>query len=153
MRPQEDSANLTLGENEDLDFSDLKRKKKKKAVALDLEDVDSGTATPTAVDDEFADLKKKKKGGKKKAFDLEAFERELAEEEGKGPGVGSDDENAVANEDAPEDGLFAGGEEAEQQEKSKAQLAADKKAWLSEPERDYKYEEVCDARLTTHARL
>lgn len=94
--------------------------------------------------------KKKKKG--KKAFDLEAFERELNEgaDVGTPVGAGSDDEGAgagvedVANEDAPNDGLFGEGNEdvGTGEEKSKAQKAAEKKAWLQEPDRDYRYDEV-----------
>lgn len=42
VRPLEKDADLTVRDDEPLDFSDLKKKKKKKAVALDLEDV----ATP-----------------------------------------------------------------------------------------------------------
>ena len=43
VRPLEKDANLTVADDEPLDFSDLKKKKKKKAVALDLEDVASPT--------------------------------------------------------------------------------------------------------------
>jgi translation initiation factor 2 subunit 2 len=39
VRPLEKDADLTLKEDEPLDFSDLKKKKKKKQVAIDLEDV------------------------------------------------------------------------------------------------------------------
>jgi len=42
VRPLEKDANLTLKEDDPLDFSDLKKKKKKKQVAIDLEEV----ATP-----------------------------------------------------------------------------------------------------------
>lgn len=48
VRPLEKDADLTVKDDEPLDFSDLKKKKKKKAVALDLEDVatpDETTAT------------------------------------------------------------------------------------------------------------
>lgn len=94
------------------------------------------------------DLKKKKKN-KKKAFDLEAFERELAEVEGLAPTSGRSsvalgDEEGEEGEDAPEDGLFAAGEDAAMTEglKTKTQIAAEKKAWLKEPDRDYTYDEV-----------
>ncbi|KAG8681306.1 hypothetical protein FRC08_015722, partial [Ceratobasidium sp. 394] len=69
-------------------FGDIKKKKKKKTeIPLDL-DLDEGAPTPVSGDatpaggDELADFgdikKKKKKGSKKAAFDLEAFEKELA---------------------------------------------------------------------------
>ncbi|KAG9111307.1 hypothetical protein FRC07_008072, partial [Ceratobasidium sp. 392] len=72
-------------------FGDLKKKKKKKTeIPLDL-DLDENAPTPASGDatpatgggaDELADFgdlkKKKKKSGKKAAFDLEAFEKELA---------------------------------------------------------------------------
>lgn len=47
VRPLEKDADLTVREDEPLDFSDLKKKKKKKAVALDLEDVASPDDQPT----------------------------------------------------------------------------------------------------------
>ncbi|KAG8791233.1 hypothetical protein FRC12_009800 [Ceratobasidium sp. 428] len=72
-------------------FGDLKKKKKKKVeIPLDL-DLDEGAPTPASGDAtpargaeggddlDFSDLKKKgKKKTKKTAFDLEAFEKELA---------------------------------------------------------------------------
>ncbi|PLW40864.1 hypothetical protein PCANC_11004 [Puccinia coronata f. sp. avenae] len=142
----------------DLDFSDLKRKKKKKVVTLDLDEAelnaidekDKSAATTTAAEDaaaaeEFADLKKKKKN-QKKAFDLEAFERELAEVEGgiTKSGAKELDPSGAEGEDAPEDGLFGQADEeaAGESEKSKAQAAAEKKAWLKEPDRDYTYDEL-----------
>ncbi|KAA1122715.1 hypothetical protein PGTUg99_005704 [Puccinia graminis f. sp. tritici] len=142
----------------DLDFSDLKRKKKKKTVTLDLDEdelnvadeKDKSASTATAAEDaaaaeEFADLKKKKKN-QKKAFDLEAFERELAEVEG---GINKSeakegDPSGADGDDPPEDGLFgqADDEAIGESEKSKAQMAAEKKAWLKEPDRDYTYDEL-----------
>ncbi|KAL5639786.1 hypothetical protein ACGC1H_006384 [Rhizoctonia solani] len=77
---------------DDLDamFGDLKKKKKKKEIPLDL-DLDanapaSGDATPaTGGGDDLGDFKGLKKKGtrKKPAFDLEAFEKELAESKAK----------------------------------------------------------------------
>ncbi|CEQ41968.1 SPOSA6832_03734, partial [Sporobolomyces salmonicolor] len=128
---------------------------------------DAGMAADvTAVDasgmDEFADLKKKRKKSSKKAFDLEAFERELAEnesanassaEEGAAPksilkqkaaAVGSDDEEAEAD-DEPVEGEdpFAKEDNEDEDEGtvSKAAAAAQAKAWLKE-DRDYTYTEV-----------
>jgi translation initiation factor 2 subunit 2 len=160
-------ATEPMAEEEPL-FDGLKKKKKgaKKAVAFDPLDIPpeaqdppparegSGTVTPAGEDgDEFADLKKKKKkGGAKKAFDLEAFERELAAADAADAGGGSDDEAERPvpdhfNEDHPEDGLFNRdaedvGPAAADGEKSRAQKAAEKKAWLTEPDRDYRYEEL-----------
>ncbi|OAV90294.1 hypothetical protein PTTG_08656 [Puccinia triticina 1-1 BBBD Race 1] len=142
----------------DLEFSDLKRKKKKKTVNLDLDEdelnaideKDKPAGTTTAAEDaaaaeEFADLKKKKKT-QKKAFDLEAFERELAEVEG---GINKSeakdgDPSGAEGDEPPEDGLFgqADDEAIGESEKSKAQAAAEKKAWLKEPDRDYTYDEL-----------
>merc|ERR1712225_12769 len=45
--PKEDSADLTLKEDEPLDFSNPKKKKKKKAVAVDLESVETPESAPT----------------------------------------------------------------------------------------------------------
>ncbi|GAA5965504.1 hypothetical protein JCM21900_003901 [Sporobolomyces salmonicolor] len=128
---------------------------------------DAGMAADvTAVDasgmDEFADLKKKRKKSSKKAFDLEAFERELAEnesanaspvEEGAAPksilkkkaaAVGSDDEEAEAD-DEPVEGEdpFAKEDNEDEDEGtvSKAAAAAQAKAWLKE-DRDYTYTEL-----------
>ncbi|GAA5847448.1 hypothetical protein JCM9279_000486 [Rhodotorula babjevae] len=125
---------------------------------IDDEPVDNQiSAEVTAVDasgmDEFADLKKKKKKSSKKAFDLEAFEKELAESESaeaepkgilkKRVPAGSDDEGEgdldepVEGEDpfAKEDG------EEEEGQLSKAEAAAQSKAWLKE-DRDYTYTEL-----------
>merc|ERR1712093_703987 len=179
--PKEDSADLTLKEDEPLDFSNLKKKKKKKAVAVDLESVEAPESAPTTtttnkagsgnVDalgntkaeaapetkeapasgealEEFSGLKKKKKS-KKSAFDLEAFEKELAAVEGGSgsatpAGAGSDEEGGDApgadgeNPFDDETGENADG-------KSKAEVAAEKKAWLSDPDRDYTYTEVSGA--------
>lgn len=49
VRPLEKDADLTIKDDEPLDFSDLKKKKKKKAVALDLEDVASPDAEPNNI--------------------------------------------------------------------------------------------------------
>merc|ERR1712093_26312 len=176
--PKEDSADLTLKEDEPLDFANLKKKKKKKAVAVDLESVETPESAPTTtttnkagsgnVDalgntkaeaapetkeapasgealEEFSGLKKKKKS-KKSAFDLEAFEKELAAVEGGSgsatpAGAGSDEEGGDApgadgeNPFDDETGENADG-------KSKAEVAAEKKAWLSDPGRDYTYTEL-----------
>lgn len=143
--------------NQELDLSDLKKKKKKKSVTLNLDDDelnaneenDKSAAANTseeaaAAAEEFAELKKKKKS-QKKAFDLEAFERELAEVEGgiNKPSTGNG-RSGGDGEDAPEDGLFGQGDDdgAGESEKSKAQAAAEKKAWLKEPDRDYTYDEL-----------
>ncbi|KAG9085173.1 hypothetical protein FRC06_003710 [Ceratobasidium sp. 370] len=85
-------------------FGDLKKKKKKKTeIPLDL-DLDEGAPTPASGDatpaagDEFADFgdikKKKKKSGKKAAFDLEAFEKELAGSAKPKDGEDDDDDGA-----------------------------------------------------------
>lgn len=168
----------------DLDFSDLKKKKKKKVVLPTSDDdeapkartvdafgneiisevVIDATKKPedtTVADeggeDEFADLKKKKRKGSKKAtFDLEAFEKELAEADASAAGAategdaatpgGSDGEDggedAEGLDDVPEgEDPFgtAGGEEGTL---SRAEAAAEAKAWLKE-DRDYTYTEVC----------
>lgn len=172
----------------ELDFSSIKKKKKKSVRidsdvedAADLEDskpkskkrvdnlgneVDDEQPTDevTAVDasgmDEFADLKKKRKKSSKKAFDLDAFEKELAEAEatqGGGGGdepksilkkptpAGSDDEGAEENdddEDEPVEGEDPfGKDDHDDSRASKAEAAANAKAWLTE-DRDYTYTEV-----------
>lgn len=103
--------------------------------------------------DEFADLKKKKKKSSKKAnYDLEAFEKELAATEAaeqqdsapvskSGTPAGSDDEDGdVAAEPVEGEDPFGG--EAEESTLSKAEAAAEAKAWLKEGDRDYHYTEV-----------
>lgn len=95
--------------------------------------------------DEFADLKKKKKkGSKKAAFDLEAFEKEIAEgKEGGEDGAegGEDGEDGLEGEDVPEgEDPFKG--EGEEEGVSKAIAAAEAKLWLKEGDRDYHYTEV-----------
>jgi len=126
---------------------------------IDDEPVDNQiSAEVTAVDasgmDEFADLKKKRKKSAKKAFDLEAFEKELAESESaeaepkgilkKKVPVGSDDEGE-GDLDEPVEGEdpFAkeDAEEEDEGQLSKAEAAAQAKAWLKE-DRDYTYTEV-----------
>ncbi|QRW13365.1 eukaryotic translation initiation factor 5 [Ceratobasidium sp. AG-Ba] len=97
-KPAEDDLNAMFG--------DLKKKKKKKTeIPLDL-DLDetatpaSGDATPAAGDDpnNFEGLKKKKKSsGKKAAFDMEAFEKELAGSAAK-PKEGDDEDEEGADE-------------------------------------------------------
>ncbi|MBW0508736.1 hypothetical protein O181_048451 [Austropuccinia psidii MF-1] len=142
-----------VADSGDLDFSDLKRKKKKKAVTLDLDDdalaateqkeLDAGNEDAPSIE-EFLDLKKKKKNSKK-AFDLEAFERELAEVEGVGSKSNEDANKQMGlDDDPPEDGLFEQGDEDGDTigQKSKAHLAAEKKGWLKEPDRDYHYDEL-----------
>ncbi|KAK4054095.1 translation initiation factor eIF-2 beta subunit [Microbotryomycetes sp. JL201] len=100
--------------------------------------------------DEFADLKKKKKksGSKKAAFDMEAFEKELAEQESAEASqtgsktatpLGSDDEDAGDDEAPAGDNPF--GAENDEQQLSKAEAAAQAKAWLTE-DRDYHYTEL-----------
>ncbi|CAH7680474.1 eukaryotic translation initiation factor 2 subunit beta [Phakopsora pachyrhizi] len=173
----------TKKSSEDLDFSDLIKKKKKKKVTLDLGEDDLGGGKDDDADgtrpeegsekdkanldvseavtsEEFADLKKKKKN-KKKAFDLEAFERELAQVEGsistKPTGKEKDDGEKLEDDDedqdnelgaktaTAEDNLFGRGDDDDQEleaMKSKAQIAAEKKAWLKEPDRDYTYDEL-----------
>jgi len=188
VRPLEKSADLTLKEDEPLDFSDLKKKKKKKAVAVDLEDVATPTDEPSStannlaataggpkvdkmgntiaeeapaeaaptettevdVAEEFSGLKKKKKS-KKTAFDLEAFEKELAAVEGgtapaSGEATpaagGSDDEGAGGDAPPAEGDNPFGDDDAADDGKSKAEIAAEKKLWLQEPDRDYTYTEL-----------
>lgn len=130
---------------------------------IDDEPVDNQIAAEvTAVEasgmDEFSDLKKKKKKSSKKAFDLEAFEKELKEAgdgdddeaEGSAPkGIlkkstpaGSDDEDA--GEDEPVEGENPFGKDGEDEDEgvvSKAEAAAQAKAWLNE-DRDYTYTEL-----------
>ncbi|GJN91418.1 hypothetical protein Rhopal_004439-T1 [Rhodotorula paludigena] len=132
---------------------------------IDDEPVDNQiSAEVTAVDasgmDEFADLKKKRKKSSKKAFDLEAFEKELAESESaqasgseepksilkkKRTPVGSDDEGEGADEDDEpvegEDPFEKEDQDAEEGQLSKAEAAAQAKAWLKE-DRDYTYTEL-----------
>ncbi|GAA6063365.1 hypothetical protein JCM10212_000304 [Sporobolomyces blumeae] len=131
---------------------------------VDDEPVDNQiSAEVTAVDasglDEFSDLKKKKKKSSKKAFDLEAFEKELKESgDGeqddedddsaapksilkKSTPAGSDDEDAA--DDEPVEGENPFGKEGDEEEGvvSKAAAAAQAKAWLKE-DRDYTYTEL-----------
>ncbi|SGY13639.1 BQ5605_C010g05925 [Microbotryum silenes-dioicae] len=115
--------------------------------------------------DEFADLKKKKKKGTKKAnFDLEAFEKELAETEAAeevapapkksilkdssktSTPLGSDGEEIDGDDDDDEpvpegDDPFGAGEGGDDAPQSKAEAAAVAKAWLKE-DRDYTYTEL-----------
>lgn len=155
-RPPNNEVEVPSNTTDDLNFGDLKRKKKKKTVTLDLDEgelagIEAKERTEAedaaAAAEEFADLKKKKKT-KKKAFDLEAFERELAEVEGAGEKSGGSDLKEPAEGDGEEDGheddLFnqREGEVDSESSKSKAQLAAEKKAWLKEPDRDYTYDEL-----------
>ncbi|BGP56071.1 hypothetical protein JCM8202_005221 [Rhodotorula sphaerocarpa] len=118
------------------------------------------SAEVTAVDasgmDEFADLKKKRKKASKKAFDLDAFEKELAEAEaaqdasGEPKGIlkkptpaGSDDEGEVDEDDEVPEGEdpFGGEGDHDDSRASKAEAAATAKAWLNE-DRDYHYTEL-----------
>ncbi|GAA5913279.1 hypothetical protein JCM8208_005195, partial [Rhodotorula glutinis] len=125
---------------------------------IDDEPVDNQiSAEVTAVDasgmDEFADLKKKRKKSSKKAFDLEAFEKELAETESaeaepkgilkKKVPAGSDDEGEDLDEPVEGEDPFAkeDAEEEEEGQLSKAEAAAQSKAWLKE-DRDYTYTEL-----------
>ncbi|GAA5825620.1 hypothetical protein JCM5353_007509 [Sporobolomyces roseus] len=140
---------------------------------IDDEPVDNQiSAEVTAVDssgmDEFSDLKKKKKKSSKKAFDLEAFEKELKEkedngeveeeedddEEGAAPKsilkkkatpAGSDDEmEEGGGEDVPVEGENPFGKDGEDEEEgvvSKAEQAANAKEWLGS-DRDYTYTEL-----------
>ncbi|GAA5961262.1 hypothetical protein JCM8115_001526 [Rhodotorula mucilaginosa] len=167
----------------ELDFSSIKKKKKKSVRidsdvedAADLEDskpkskkrvdnlgneVDDEQPTEevTAVDasgmDEFADLKKKRKKSSKKAFDLDAFEKELAEAEAtqdepksilkKPTPAGSDDEGAEENDDEEDEPVEGedpfGKDDHDDSRASKAEAAANAKAWLTE-DRDYTYTEL-----------
>lgn len=92
--------------------------------------------------DEFADLKKKKKksGTKKAAFDLEAFEKEIAD----GTAEGDDGADGEGLDDEPVEGEdpFKGEGDDEGEGVSKAIAAAEAKAWLKEGDRDYHYTEV-----------
>ncbi|GAA6005902.1 hypothetical protein JCM10207_007268 [Rhodosporidiobolus poonsookiae] len=173
----------------ELDFASLKKKSKKKSVRIDSDAEDEDMVAPRkskkvdklgneiddepqaasadvlAVDgsgmDEFADLKKKRKKSSKKAFDLEAFEKELAESESanasgveeaapprsilkKAKAAGSDDEEgADEGDDEPVEGEdpFAKDQDEEEGQVSKAEAAAQAKAWLTE-DRDYTYTEL-----------
>lgn len=181
-------------DDDELDFSDLKKtRRKKKTVRIDSDVEDAAdaeelnpksrkrvdklgneiddepvdnqiSAEVTAVDasgmDEFADLKKKRKKSSKKAFDLEAFEKELAESESaeasasgepksilkKKVAAGSDEENEGEGEgdDEPVEGEDPFAKEDQDEEEghlSKAEAAAQAKAWLKE-DRDYTYTEL-----------
>ncbi|POY70992.1 hypothetical protein BMF94_5917 [Rhodotorula taiwanensis] len=128
---------------------------------VDDEPVDNQvSAEVTAVDasglDEFADLKKKRKKSSKKAFDLDAFEKELAEAEAQQDGgdeqpksilkkstpAGSDDEGDVDEDDEVVEGEDPfGKEDHDDSRASKAEAAATAKAWLNE-DRDYHYTEL-----------
>ncbi|GAA5867138.1 hypothetical protein JCM8547_006251 [Rhodosporidiobolus lusitaniae] len=132
----------------------------------------AGSAVPLKAEDdgadEFADLKKKRKKSSKKAFDLEAFEKELAESESAGASAtegegaqpksilkkkakkveGSDEEDGEGegdeDDEVPEgEDPFEGegGEDEEEATVSKAAQAAQAKAWLKE-DRDYTYTEL-----------
>jgi translation initiation factor 2 subunit 2 len=109
--------------------------------------------------DEFADLKKKKrKGGKKSTFDLEAFEAELADGNANGSSTnvsstdgtpagsdGEDNGNQAGGEGEGEDPFNTGKPEGEDDVVlSKAEQAAEDKDWLKpgQTERDYSYTEV-----------
>ncbi|KAK7680394.1 hypothetical protein QCA50_016634 [Cerrena zonata] len=125
-------------------FGDLKKKKKKKDIPMDLPEDASGTSTPVAApaagdDLDFSDLKKKKKGGKKKAaLDMEAFEKELNQSKVKG-----DEEEEVPDgkhlEEVDENELgddpFARGEG------GAASLDVGSEPWLGS-DRDYTYAEL-----------
>lgn len=103
--------------------------------------------------DEFADLKKKKKksGSKKATFDMEAFEKELAEQESaetsqnvskNATPLGSDDEGeGVGGDDEAPQGENPFGGDNDEQQLTKAEAAAQAKAWLNE-DRDYHYTEL-----------
>lgn len=176
----ESTLPLAAAEEGAEDFSDLKKKKKKKVIieddvdeegmsitrtidALGNETITKTLATPkiqteesiateSSEFDEFADLKKKKKkGGKKATFDLEAFEKELASQDAtpdtESTPVGSDGEDGPEPveglDDVPEgeDPFKNNGGIEEEGTMSKAEAAADAKAWLKE-DRDYTYTEV-----------
>ncbi|KAK4054312.1 translation initiation factor eIF-2 beta subunit [Microbotryomycetes sp. JL221] len=107
--------------------------------------------------DEFADLKKKKKksGSKKSNFDMEAFEKELALQESseqsqtnsnsQTPLNGSDDDEEQVDDnevDTPQgENPFGSTADNDEQQLSKAEAAAQAKAWLNE-DRDYHYTEL-----------
>lgn len=108
--------------------------------------------------DEFADLKKKKRSGKKTNFDLEAFEAELAASSvdpassnatsNDGTPAGSDGEDNGENDVGEGEDPFKiskdNGEEGDDVVLSKAEQAAEDKDWLKEGQttRDYAYTEV-----------
>ncbi|GAA5988334.1 hypothetical protein JCM10908_002169 [Rhodotorula pacifica] len=153
------------------DLEDSKPKSRKRVDNLGNEVDDEPTdnqisAEVTAVDasgtDEFADMKKKRKKSSKKLLDLDAFEKELAEAEapqGEGEGAaaepksilkkstpaGSDDEADVDGDedDEPVEGEdpFGGENDHDDSRASKAEAAANAKAWLTE-DRDYHYTEL-----------
>lgn len=110
-------------------------------------------AQATDVTDDFADIKKKKKKGKKSTFDLDAFEREIREAEGSGANniegtAQSDDEMAGGGDDeapAGDDPFNEGGgaDGADASGGSKAIAAAQAQAWLKDGNtRDYHYTEL-----------
>lgn len=104
---------------------------------------DSGTSTPVVKegdedgapmdDNEFSDLKRKKKSSKKKAADLEAFERELGEAHGEG-----DDGAHLDQVDDTElgDDVFSGGGA------GGGRGDTESEPWKGS-DRDYTYPEVC----------
>ncbi|KAL8293395.1 hypothetical protein RQP46_000096 [Phenoliferia psychrophenolica] len=100
-----------------------------------------GSTSGAGGDNEFADLKKKKKSKGKAAFDLEAFEKEIAE--GKEEN-GEDDEGGDLGEDEGVEGEdpFKGEGEEGEEGLSKAMAAAEAKAWIKEGDRDYHYTEL-----------
>jgi translation initiation factor 2 subunit 2 len=111
------------------------------AIDEDAEPAAAAAAEPIAPDD-FSDLKKKKKkSSKKAAFDLEAFERELKEEEAAG-GAGEDGEGGDVpdykenelGEDVFGGGGAAGGDEPKGD-------GDEHQAWIGS-DREYTYEEV-----------
>ncbi|CDR41467.1 RHTO0S06e02124g1_1 [Rhodotorula toruloides] len=186
--PAESKEDAPANDDGDLDFASLKKKKKKSvridSDAEDEEDVkpkkgkrvdklgneiddDEQPSTPPAESadasgglDDFSDLKKRKKKTKK-TFDLDAFDKELAETEAAGgeddeeapqpksilkkkaTPAGSDDEDEGVDEDEPVEGEdpFAKEDRDEDSQTSKAEAAAQAKAWLKE-DRDYTYTEL-----------
>lgn len=151
-RPAADEEAKAEDDVEDA-FANLKKKKKKSAnkdllgndvVEESTEVVDTGDVAPEAL---FDDLKKKKKKSKKAAFDLEQFERELAEDGPAAAGAkgaeGDDDDDGGA---APEyketelgDNVFGEGSGAA--ESAAGGDSDEHQSWIG-TDREYTYDEL-----------
>jgi len=129
-------------------FGDMKKKKKKKEIPLDFGE-DSGTSTPTAApsgapateDLDFSDIKKKKKGSKKKTMDLEAFEKELNESKAKPSNADDDEDDVEPNPNLDIDDADLGDDPFAVPGDAPVGVDAGTEAWLKS-DRDYTYPEL-----------
>ncbi|KAJ8495376.1 hypothetical protein ONZ45_g12887 [Pleurotus djamor] len=128
-------------------FGDLKKKKKKKDIPMDLGE-DSGTSTPNTAapaateDLDFSDIKKRKKGSKKKgAYDLEAFEKELNDSKAKNADEEEEDGEPAANPNLDHIDEAELGENPFAQADAPVGVDAGNEAWLKS-DRDYTYPEL-----------